>query len=183
MENIKNTTEDHFDSLISEAMKIGVEKMSQYGTSWTSYEPDDLMVRMFNKAIRIATIIRTKENKVGEKISGEFKEILNYATLLCMMVENEIEIDEELEPVEVTKFREITFKKVKDLMIKKNHDYGEAWRKMTQSNINSEIKVKIRRIRRILETTQKSPIDNIYDIINYCAFALILIEENVHSDL
>jgi hypothetical protein len=176
------TTEPYFDELIAEAMKIGIAKMSEYGTSWTSYDPDSLLVRMLNKGKRITTLIQTKENKVGEKISGEFKEILNYGAMLCMMVENKIPLDVDLEPDDVTKYRELCFQKVKELMIKKNHDYGEAWRAMSQMNIVSEIKVKIRRTRNSFEKTQNPLLENVYDIMNYCAFALILIEEGVHTD-
>lgn len=180
---MSKTTEQHFDTLITEAMRIGIEKMSIYGTSWTSYEPDDLLIRMLNKGKRITTIIKTKENKVGEKISGEFKEILNYGTMVCMMIENNITIDTDLVPDEVTKYRESCFQKMKELMIKKNHDYGEAWRSMSQKNITNEIKVKIRRMISLFSLEEKPNIENIYDVMNYCAFALILIEENIHSDL
>jgi hypothetical protein len=76
-----------------------------------------------------------------------------------------------------------SFQKVKELMIKKNHDYGEAWRAMAQMNIISEIKVKIRRTKNSFEKTQNPLLENVYDIMNYCAFALILIEEKVHEDL
>ena len=179
----KKTTEQYFDELIAEAMKIGIEKMSIYGTSWTSYDPDSLLVRMLNKAKRITTLIQTKENKVGEKISGEFKEILNYGTMLCMMVENNIPLDVDLEPDDVTKYRELCFQKVKELMIKKNHDYGEAWRTMSQMNIVAEVKVKIRRMKSLFSLSEKPDIENVYDIMNYCAFALILIEEKIHQDL
>jgi hypothetical protein len=177
------TTEEYFDTLISEIIKVGIQKMSIYGTSWTSYDPDSLLVRMLNKGKRITTIIQTKENKVGEKISGEFKEILNYGSLLCMMFENQIPLDADIDFDDVTKYRELCFQKAKDLMIKKNHDYGEAWRTMSQMNIASEIKVKIRRMRFIFTKSESPCIENVYDIMNYCAFALIHIAEGVHQDM
>lgn len=176
------TTEQYFDQLIAEAMKIGIEKMSIYGTSWTSYDPDSLLVRMLNKGKRITTLIQKRENKVGEKISGEFKEILNYGTMLCMMIENNIPLDSDLNPEEVTRYRKQCFEKTKELMQKKNHDYGEAWRTMSQMNIAAEIKVKIRRMRSMFTIEKDPSIENIYDVMNYCAFALILIEEKVHED-
>jgi len=36
---MKKTTLEYFTQLIAEAMRIGIEKMSIYGTSWTSYRP------------------------------------------------------------------------------------------------------------------------------------------------
>lgn len=176
-------TEQYFDELILVSMKIGIEKMTIYGTSWTSYRPGSLMTRMLNKGKRIVTIQETKENIVGEKVSDGFKEIMNYATLLGMMLENKIELHQSLDHETVTKYREQIFQKAKDIMIQKNHDYGEAWRTMSQAEIIDEINVKIQRMKSVLEIKKEVSADNVYDIINYCAFALILIEEKQHNDL
>ncbi len=105
----RKTTEEYFDEFISELMEAGVKKMSQYGTSWTSYHPDSLMTRMLNKGKRAVTLIETKENLVGEKLSVEFKEILNYGTLLAMQLENSIELHAELDPDQVTTYRQKAF--------------------------------------------------------------------------
>lgn len=176
-------TEHYFDKLIAEAMKIGIEKMSIYGTSWTSYRPGSLMTRMLNKGKRIVTIQETQKNLVGEKISDGFKEIMNYATLLGMMLENKIETHASLEKNTITKYREGIFQKAKEIMLKKDHDYNGAWRTMSQSEIIDEINVKIQRMKSVLEINKEVSLDNIYDIINYCAFALILIEEGAHTDM
>lgn len=140
------------------------------------------MTRMLNKGKRIVTIQETQENLVEEKISDGFKEIMNYATLLGMMLENKIEIHASLEKDTVTKYREGIFQKAKEIMLKKDHDYNGAWRTMSQSEIIDEINVKIQRMKSVLEINKEVSLDNIYDIINYCAFALILIEEGVHTD-
>lgn len=176
------TTEEYFDQLIAESMETGIKKMSAYGTSWTSYRPGSLLTRMLNKGKRIVTIQETKENKVGEKISGEFKEIMSYSVLLGIMVENNIALHSELKPEQVTEFRLLIFEKAKSLMVKKNHDYGEAWRTMTQEEIVDEINVKIQRMKSSVQA-KRPIIDNIYDVINYCAFGLILLTEGVHSDM
>jgi Nucleotide modification associated domain 1 len=69
----------------------------------------------------------------------------------------------------------------------KNHDYGEAWREMSQESFVDLILAKILRIKQIIanegQTIASEGIDaNFYDIINYAVFALILIEEEVHSN-
>jgi hypothetical protein len=179
----KKTTEQYFDEIISNALKIGIDKMSIYGTSWTSYRPQSLLTRMLNKGKRIVTIQDTKENKVGEKISDGFKEILSYAALLGMMIEQKIELHSSLLPEEVQNYREMIFQKAKEIMLKKDHDYGGAWRKMSQDEIVDEINVKIQRMKSVIAINNEVSIDNVYDIINYCAFALILLEEKIHSDL
>jgi len=67
----------------------------------------------------------------------------------------------------------------KHLMMDKNHDYGEAWRSMSQESFVDLILMKLQRIRQILnndgKTIMSEGIDaNYHDIINYAAFALIL---------
>lgn len=67
----------------------------------------------------------------------------------------------------------------KQLMIDKNHDYGEAWRSMSQESFVDLILMKLQRIRQILSNDGKTLISegidaNYLDIINYAVFALIL---------
>jgi hypothetical protein len=67
----------------------------------------------------------------------------------------------------------------------KNHDYGEAWRDMSQESFADLILVKLLRIKQILanegKTIMSEGIDaNLLDIINYSLFALILINEGKH---
>ena len=75
----------------------------------------------------------------------------------------------------------------KKLMADKNHDYGEAWRQMSQESFADLILAKLLRIKQILknegQTIMSEGIDaNYFDIINYAVFALILIEEKVHGN-
>ena len=72
-----------------------------------------------------------------------------------------------------------------DTMQSKNHDYGEAWREMSQESFADLILVKLLRIKQILQNDGKTLISegidaNYVDIINYAAFALILIQEGKH---
>ena len=72
-------------------------------------------------------------------------------------------------------------KLVKNLMINKNHDYGEAWRDMRISSLTDLILQKLLRVKQIEdnhgETLISEGIDaNYQDIINYSVFALILID-------
>ena len=72
----------------------------------------------------------------------------------------------------------------KQLMQDKNHDYGEAWREMSQESFVDLILAKLLRIKSILKnqgiTIISEGIDaNFYDILNYAVFALILSGETV----
>ena len=60
------------------------------------------------------------------------------------------------------------------------HDYGEAWRSMSQESFTDLILMKLQRIRQILSNDGKTLISegidaNYLDILNYAVFALILI--------
>jgi hypothetical protein len=66
-------------------------------------------------------------------------------------------------------------------MLNKNHDYGEAWRDMSQESFTDLILAKVLRIKQIVrnegKTLASEGIDaNFYDILNYAVFALILAE-------
>jgi hypothetical protein len=75
---------------------------------------------------------------------------------------------------------------VKETMLKKNHDYGEAWREMSQESFVDLILMKLMRIRQILSNDGRTLVSegidaNYIDIVNYAVFALILIEEGKHK--
>ena len=67
-------------------------------------------------------------------------------------------------------------------MQNKNHDYGEAWRSMSQESFVDLILMKLQRMRQILSNDGKTLISegldaNFQDILNYAVFALILLNE------
>jgi hypothetical protein len=70
-------------------------------------------------------------------------------------------------------------------MLDKNHDYGEAWREMSQESYSDLILMKLMRTRQILTNDGKTLISegidaNFVDILNYAVFALIQIGEGKH---
>ena len=92
----------------------------------------------------------------------------------------------EVHPDEVAKWYDEKMALVYQTMLDKNHDYGEAWRDMSQESFVDLILMKILRIRQILANEGKTLISegidsNFIDIINYSLFALILITEGKHS--
>jgi hypothetical protein len=65
-----------------------------------------------------------------------------------------------------------------DLMLKKNHDYGEAWRDMRVSSLTDLILMKILRVKQIEDNKGQTLISegidaNYYDMLNYAVFSLI----------
>jgi hypothetical protein len=66
----------------------------------------------------------------------------------------------------------------KQLMMDKNHDYGEAWRDMRVSSLTDLILQKLLRVKQIEDNQGKTLVSegidaNYQDMINYAVFALI----------
>jgi hypothetical protein len=79
-----------------------------------------------------------------------------------------------------------TFNETRELMIRKNHDYGEAWRDMRVSSLTDLILMKILRVKQIEDNNGKTKVSegieaNYQDMANYGLFALILLN-NMDSD-
>ena len=135
--------------------------------------------------MRIRTIQDLGTQKVGDDIASEFKGILNYAVIGLIQLKLG---DPKVEEIEVTKVEALYEEHVhfaKSTMLDKNHDYGEAWRDMSQESYADLILVKLLRIRQILTNDGKTLISegidaNFVDILNYSAFALIQIAEGKH---
>ena len=71
----------------------------------------------------------------------------------------------------------------KTLMMDKNHDYDEVWRKMRVSSLTDIILQKLLRIKQIEDNDGITNVSeglkaNYQDIINYSIFALIRLTEN-----
>ena len=74
----------------------------------------------------------------------------------------------------------------KALMLRKNHDYGEAWRDMRVSSFTDLILQKLLRVKQIEDNHGKTLVSegleaNYLDMINYSVFALIKFMEAQES--
>ena len=175
-------TIDQYNDVLAKCSNLFEKKTKDYGTAWRILRTSSLTDQIFIKAQRIRTIQESGENKVGEDISDEFVAIVNYGIMALIQLEMLESKELELPAKEVMqsygKMADIT----RDLMLKKNHDYGEAWRDMRVSSLTDLILMKILRVKQIEdnkgETLVSEGIDaNYMDMINYAIFALIKIEE------
>ena len=180
------TTDQEYDKAMASCRNIFIKKTNDYGTSWRVYRTISVADQLYIKAKRISTIQEKGKQKIDENVSSEFMGILNYGIIGLIQLDIR---DDELEDLPVQTVERMYNEKVavaKGLMTNKNHDYGEAWREMSQESFADIILAKILRIKRILlnggETIISEGIDsNYYDIINYAAFGLILIGEGIHD--
>lgn len=173
-----NQTAEQYTKVIEVCRDIFVKKTKDYGTAWRILRPSSLTDQIFIKAQRIRTIQETGENKVGETVEGEFVAIVNYCIMaIIQLVEKELE-DLELSPDEAVRLYNKYAGEAYNLMMKKNHDYGEAWRDMRVSSLTDLILMKILRVKQIEDnqgtTIISEGIDaNYFDMLNYSVFALI----------
>ena len=178
-------TNQQYDEAINACKEIFLKKTADYGTSWRVYRTISIVDQIYIKAKRIRTIQEKGEQKIGDDIKSEFKGILNYAIIGLIQLDIDNDEIEELPVAEVERLYTEKVSIAKKLMEDKNHDYGEAWREMSQQSFTDLILAKLLRIKQILKNQGKTLISegvdaNYFDIINYAVFALILIEEGKH---
>lgn len=178
-----NNTSQQYDAVITNSKDIFLKKVQDYGTAWRVLRTISVVDQIFIKALRIRTIQEKKMQLVADDVAGEFKGIINYAVIGLIQLEmNEPKIEEiPVEQVNIAYNNQIAF--AKGTMENKNHDYGEAWRDMSQESFVDLILMKLLRIKQILLNDGKTLISegidaNYVDIINYAVFALILQEEH-----
>ncbi len=173
-------TNQQYDKVIGDCRDIFLQKAQDYGTAWRVLRTISIVDQIYIKAQRIRTIQEKGMQKVEDGISAEFKGIVNYAVIGLIQLTLPSDAPEEMELSKVSALFNANVSTAKQLMQDKNHDYGEAWRSMSQESFVDLILMKLQRIRQILEnegkTIMSEGIDaNYLDIINYAAFALILI--------
>ena len=178
-------TNQQYDNVISQCKNTFIKKTADYGTSWRVYRTISIADQIYIKAKRVKTIQDKQEQKIGDGIKSEFEGILNYAVIGLIQLELKNEDVEQLSVEEVSKMYDLIIAKAKKLMGDKNHDYGEAWREMSQESFIDLTLAKILRIKQIISNNGVTMISegidaNFYDILNYAAFGLILIEEGKH---
>jgi len=175
-------TKLQYNQELSKCRSLFKDKTSDYGTAWRILRTSSLTDQIFIKAQRIRTLQESEENLVGEDIQGEFVGIVNYG--IMALIQLSLKADESLDlPLNKTMTLYDNYaQKTLELMLKKNHDYGEAWRDMRVSSLCDLILMKLLRVKQIEdnngETIVSEGLDaNYQDMINYAIFALIKLEE------
>jgi hypothetical protein len=179
-------TNQQYDEAVQTSRDIFIKKTKDYGTSWRVLRPVSIIDQIFIKAQRIRTIQEKKTQRIGDDIGSEFKGMLNYAVIGLIQLELNSHAVEDLPVAEVERLYTEKIAFAKSTMLDKNHDYGEAWRDMSQESFADLILMKLMRMRQILANDGKTIISegmdaNYVDIINYSVFALILIGEGKHK--
>lgn len=175
-------TIEQYNEAVQSCKDIFMKKSRDYGSSWRVLRTISIADQIFIKAQRIRTIQQLGKQKIADDIRDEFIGMVNYALIGLIQLESGNSVIEEISPAEAEKRFDAAVSHVNKIMLDKNHDYGEAWRDMSQEGFVDLILMKILRIRQILANEGKTLISegidaNYTDIANYSLFALILIRE------
>ena len=167
---------------MKECRTLFEKKLHDYGASWRILRPSSLTDQLFIKAKRIRSLEVKKESLVGEGIRPEFIALINYGIVGLIQIEKGCVDEVDVTPEEAMTLYDRYVKETLELMLKKNHDYDEAWRSMRVSSYTDFILTKIQRIKEIEnlggETLVSEGIDSNYmDIINYSVFGAIKLGE------
>lgn len=173
-------TLQQYDAQLVKCRDIFTRKMQDYGLSWRILRPSSLTDQLYIKALRIRSIEEKGEQKVEDGVETEFVGIVNYCAMALIQLEHTP--GEKAAEEQIREWYESALQTARELMIRKNHDYGEAWRKMRVSSMTDLILMKLLRIKQIEDNAGKTLVSegldaNYLDIINYAIFALILLTE------
>ncbi len=169
---------EKYDKIISLCKDVFKKKMMDYGTSWRHLRPESITDQIFIKAKRLKTLNNVREQKIKDKPEDEWMGIINYC--IIALIQLDISHDERIDilPEEILTHYDQIAQAVKNLMLKKNHDYGDAWKDMRVSSFIDLVLVKLHRIKQIENNKGRTIASegveaNYMDIINYAVFALI----------
>ncbi len=176
-------TNEQYDAVIVSCQNVFFKKNKDYGTAWRVLRTISIVDQLYIKAQRIRTIQEKQQQMIADDIAGEFLGIINYSVIGLIQLELPSDAPWDLPSNQVEEAYKKHIADTKNLMQSKNHDYGEAWRSMSQEGLTDLILMKLFRIRQILTNDGKTLISegidaNYHDIINYSVFALILDSES-----
>lgn len=174
-------TSQQYDHVISVCQDIFTKKMKDYGIAWRILRPSSMTDQILIKAQRIRSIEEKGVSKIDEGVRSEYIGIINYCIMGIIQLEKGISDTDDLTEDETLALYKQHFDKAKKLMLDKNHDYDEVWRKMRMSSYTDLILMKLNRTKQIEDNAGKTLISegieaNYLDMINYAVFALIKIE-------
>jgi hypothetical protein len=179
-------TSEQYRSTITNCRSLYTKKLEDYGSAWRILRLPSLTDQIFIKAQRLRSIQEKGLQMVADEPSGEFIGIINYSIMaliqLDLGVANQPDLDAESAQVHFDRQVEIA----EELMLRKNHDYGEAWRDMRISSLTDLILQKLLRVKQIEDNAGLTKVSegleaNYLDMINYAVFALILMTENLNK--
>lgn len=171
-------TISEYNRVIAQCQDLFIKKTKDYGTAWRIMRLTSITDQLYIKAQRIRTLEVKKVSKVGEGVIDEYIGIINYCVIAMMQLELGEDGEDNLDSAYVEAKYTEKVNLTRDLMLAKNHDYGEAWRDMRVSSLTDMILTKLHRVKQIEDNNGETLVSeglnaNYQDMLNYAVFALI----------
>lgn len=171
-------TREQFEQVLKECRELFSKKLHDYGAAWRIMRPSSVTDQIFIKANRIRNLEIKGISMVDEGIRPEFIGIVNYSIVALIQLEKGFAEKEDMTPDEALEAYDKHATEALELMLKKNHDYDEAWRGMLVSSYTDLILMKLYRTKQIEalsgQTLVSEGVDaNYMDMMNYAVFGLI----------
>lgn len=178
-----NSTSAEYDAVIGFCRNLFLSKMHDYGCAWRILRLPSLTDQIFIKAQRIRGLQENKVQKIAEDAASEFIGIINYSVMALIQLELGVATQPDLMADKAIALYDDKINFTKELMLAKNHDYGEAWREMRVSSLTDLILQKLLRVKQIEDNNGQTLVSegidaNYQDMINYAVFSLILMKFN-----
>lgn len=174
-------TKEQFEHVITTCRDLFTKKLHDYGAAWRIMRSSSVTDQLFIKANRIRSIEIKGVSLVNEGIRPEFMAIVNYGIIGLIQLELGYAEKEDITEAQALELYDKYAKDAMELMLRKNHDYDEAWRSMRITSYTDLILMKLYRTKQIEalsgNTLVSEGVDaNYMDMINYAVFALIKLE-------
>ena len=150
------STQLQYQSVMKNCKSLFNKKMQDYGSSWRIMRLTSLTDQIFIKAQRIRGLQTKITRKVDEGEIPEFIGIINYSIMALIQIELGVSENPDLDLDEALNYYETQEKIIFELMLAKNHDYGEAWRDMRVSSLTDLILQKLMRVKQIEANSGKT---------------------------
>lgn len=177
-------TISQYNQVLEVCYQLFENKLKDYGTAWRVLRPSSVTDQIYIKINRIRTLQISETQMVDENEEDGFMAIVNYSIIALIQLQKGVsEILDNETREEILELYKDFATQARDLMQKKNHDYGEAWREMRISSITDLIYQKVLRTKQIEDNQGKTLVSegleaNYFDMLNYAVFCLIKFTEN-----
>ena len=174
-------TRQQFEQVVALCRDLYAKKLHDYGAAWRILRPASVTDQIFIKASGIGRIETTGVALVDEGVRPEWIAIVNYSIIGLIQLKLGYSDRDDLTEQQALDLYDEQAHKALELMLAKNHDYGEAWRSMRPSSYTDLILMKIYRTKQIEAlsgaTLVSEGVDaNYMDMMNYAVFGLIKLE-------
>ncbi len=177
-------TSEQYQAIMNDCRNLYVKKLEDYGAAWRILRLPSLTDQIFIKAQRLRSIQQKGQQMVADEPAGEFIGIVNYSLMALIQLDLGVANQPDLDAQSAQEHYIKQAQTAEELMMRKNHDYGEAWRDMRISSLTDLILQKLLRVKQIEDNAGLTQVSegleaNYLDMVNYAVFALILMSEKL----